>query len=108
MCCEENPDTAKKVAIKIAEANTSAESAGQLLRDKIMPESAPLHALQHLAFLGAACMSMDAACRPHMGCVPSDTGSIVGRLAEIQESLSGDPSTSSTHRDWEPVPKAVS
>ena len=55
-----------------------------------MPGAAPPQVLQDLAFLGAACVSMDLAFRPQMGSSYADTGdSIVQRLEEIEQYLTG-------------------
>ena len=67
-----------------------------------MPEGAPLQVLQELAYLGEACVSSDARSRPLMGCSAADRDSVVGRLAEIKQSLDGTTS-SSDPQGWDPV-----
>ena len=84
---EQDPWKAKYLAEKIRGESTSAEAAAELVKDFLMPGSAPLQALQELAYLGEACLSMDVTCRPLMGCSAEDKESVVGRLAHIVQSL---------------------
>ena len=60
--------------------------------------SAPRQVLHDLAQLGAACVSIDAACRPRMGCTSAERDSIVGRLADILQSLSRETPTGDHYR----------
>ena len=83
MCGAKEVAKAKEVAESIVHEDTSLHDAAQLMRDEHMPTSAPQEALQDLAYLGAACMSLNVACRPDMGCTTKDRDSIVGRLAVI-------------------------
>ena len=76
--------------------------------DALLPGSAPLQVLQELAYLGEACVSADASSRPLMGCSPADRESVVGRLAEIELSLSGATSSGSDPLGWEPAQGPVS
>ena len=92
----------------ISGASTSAEADAKLMMDELMPGSAPLQVLQELAYLGEACVSADASSRPLMGCSPADRESVVGRLAEIQQSLSGTASSGNDDLGWEPVLGSVS
>ena len=70
-------------------ASSSAEAVAKLMLDELMPRSAPLQVLQELAYLGEACVSSDVSSRPLMGCQVTDRESVVGRLAEIEQSLGG-------------------
>ena len=92
----------------ISGASTSAAADAKLMMDELMPGSAPLQVLQELAYLGEACVSADASSRPLMGCSPADRESVVGRLAEIELSLSGATSSGSDPLGWEPVQGPVS
>ena len=76
--------------------------------DALLPGSAPLQVIQELAYLGEACVSADASSRPLMGCSPADRESVVGRLAEIQQSLSGTASSGNDDLGWEPAQGSVS
>ena len=105
---EKDPKEAYNLADKIHQASTSAEAAVKLMRDELMPGSAPLQVLQELAFLGEACVSADASSRPHMGCSPSDKESVVGRLAEIEQLLGGTTSSGSDPSGKEPPQVSVS
>ena len=75
------------------------DNAGQLvvLQLHVRPES-PRNVMHGLAQLGTACVSMDPACRPRMGCTAADRDSIVGRLVKIQKVLSGESPTDSDQR----------
>ena len=92
----------------ISGASTSAAADAKLMMDELMPGSAPLQVLQELAYLGEACVSADASSRPLMGCSPADRESVVGRLAEIEQSLSGATSSGSDPLGWEPTQGSVS
>ena len=92
----------------ISGASTTAEADAKLMMDELMPGSAPLQVLQELAYLGEACVSADASKRPLMGCSPADRESVVGRLAEIEQSLSSATSSGSDALGWEPAQGAVS
>ena len=92
----------------ISGASTSAEADAQLLMDELMPGSAPLQVLQELAYLGEACVGSDVSSRPRMGCSPADRESVVGRMAEIEQSLSGATSSGSDPLGWEPAQGSVS
>ena len=93
---------------KISGASTSAEADAKLMMDELMPGSAPLQVLQELAYLGEGCVSADASSRPLMGSSPADRESVVGRLAEIEQSLSGATSFGSDPLGWEPAQGSVS
>ena len=73
-----------------------------------MPGGAPLQVLQELAYLGEVCVGLDVSSRPVMGCSPADRESVVGRLAEIEQSLSGATSSGSDPLVWEPAQGPVS
>ena len=92
----------------ISGASTSAAGDAELMMDKLMPGSAPLQVLQELAYLGEACVGSDVSSRPLMGCSPADRESVVGRLAEIAQSLSGTTSSGSDPLGWEPAQGSVS
>ena len=96
------------MADKINQESTSAEAVAKLMRDELMPGSAPLQVLQELVFLGEACVSADTCSRPRMGCSPSDKESVVGRLAEIEQLLGGTTSSGSDPPEKEPVQVSVS
>ena len=92
----------------ISGASTSAEADAKLMMDELMPGSAPLQVLQELAYLGEACVGSDVSSRPLMGCSPADRESVVGRLAEIEQSLIGATSSGSDSLGWEPAQGSVS
>ena len=92
----------------ISGESTSAEADAKLVRDKLMPGSAPLQVLQELAYLGEACVGSDVSSRPLMGCSPADRESVVGRLAEIEQSLRSATSSGSDPLGWEPAQGPVS
>ena len=77
------------MADKISGEEMSAEATARLLLDELMPGSAPLQVLLELAYLGEACVSSDVSSRPLMGCQVADRESVMGRLAEIKQSLGG-------------------
>ena len=92
----------------ISATSTSAEADAKLMMDELMPGSAPLQVLHELAYLGEACVGSDVSSRPLMGCSPADRESVVGRLAEIAQSLSGTTSSGSDPLGWEPAQGSVS
>lgn len=73
-----------------------------------MSGTAPKRALQDLAFLGAACLSLDTACRPLMNFADADVmDTIVGRLKAIEWSISGVPHAGTDNLAKEHIHKAV-
>ena len=105
---EKDPQAAYTLADKINQESTSAEADAKLMMDELMPGSAPLQVLQELAYLGEACVGSDVSSRPLMGFSPADRESVVGRLAEIEQSLSGATSSGSDTLGWEPALGPVS
>ena len=73
-----------------------------------MPGSAPLQALQELAFLAEACLSLDVNSHPLMGCSAADMKRIAGWLAEVEQSLGGTTSSGSDALGLEPVQGSAS
>ena len=53
--------------VKIIHEGTSAKAAAKLILDDRMPGVAPLQAVQELVYVGEACVSSDANCRPLVG-----------------------------------------